>query len=228
MWKEKNPNMPNYIGHDLYTHNFSYAMRNLLKNTPHSSEGGERTNFSPIPSNTPDRILSGRRAKEIKDVIWPKKPTIITVTPSSFENETLSIMMHRNFGYKILKEIPRDSERMETQRKLANIEGKNEPTIIVKTKNGLKLIEGWHRTMTILMQGAPENQLQIIKLGHHSEIDFSKWTPVKINAYVGTRKEDIEINRSPKTAFDGSVTADWNPPEMDDSQTAIQYPSKKI
>lgn len=227
MWKEKNPNMPNYVGHDLYTHNFGYAMSNLLKSTPHSSDGG-RNNFSPIPSNTPDRIFSGKRAKEIQNVIWPKKATVIAVTPNSFENDTLNIMMHRNFGYKSFKEIPRDSERMETQRKLANSDGKNEPIILIKTPNGLKLIEGWHRTMSILMQGAPENQLRIIQLGHHAEIDFSEWSQVKINAYIGIRQEDVKNNVNPNTVFDGSKTADWNSPQIDDSQTAIQNPSKNI
>lgn len=213
MWQQKNPEMPKYAQHDLYTHNFGYAMRHLLKNTDDTSmnQGGyTRDNNSPIPSNSPDRIFDSKRAKEIKDIIWAKKPQIISINPNDIEPETLDIIKYRNFGYKAFEQIPRDAERTETQRKLTNTNGKNEPVIIVKTMTGYKLVEGWHRTMSILLQGAPPEQLEMVKKGDYSKVDFSKWAPVKINAYIGIKKENKPVMAANST-FDNSQTVIYRP-----------------
>jgi hypothetical protein len=182
MWKDKNPDMPTYAQHDLYTHNLSNSMNKLLKNT---KDTGERSPQSPIPSTSPNMILTNRTAKNVSDLTWNKKPEILSVTPSDFCYQTIQVFIMRQFGYKVFQEIPRDGERTQTQQKIAKPNGSNEPIIVIEKSDGsLKLVEGWHRTMSILLTGAPADQIQLIKNGEQHKIDFSNWKPVKIKAFV--------------------------------------------
>lgn len=55
-------------------------------------------------------------------------------------------------------------------------------------------MEGWHRTMNYLVFdhnetiGAPQDQIEILKNGGDiRQIDFSKWRPVPISAFVGIK-----------------------------------------
>jgi hypothetical protein len=100
------------------------------------------------------------------------KLSILNVNPMDFTDETLDWMIQRNFGDTVDYNIPKDKERTEYQRKIARADGRNEPIIVIKTKDGkYDLIEGWHRTMSIL------------KLGDNGE-DLKNWDKVKIRAFV--------------------------------------------
>jgi len=105
------------------------------------------------------------------------KLQVIDVNPASFYPDTLQRFKERGFGNIIHQDVPKDAERTELQKKLVQQrpQGTNEPIIVVKRVNGYALWEGWHRTMNMLMLGdnggPPEG-----------------WTPVKINAWVGSSR----------------------------------------
>jgi hypothetical protein len=100
------------------------------------------------------------------------KLKILNVNPMDFTDETIDWMVEREFGDSIEYNIPKDKERTEFQRKIARADGRNEPIVVIKTKDGkYELIEGWHRTMSIL------------KLGDNGE-DLKNWDKVKIRAFV--------------------------------------------
>lgn len=99
---------------------------------------------------------------------------ILNVNPMDFTDETIDWMIDRNFGDVVDYNIPKDKERTEYQKSIARADGKNEPIVVIRKKNGkYELIEGWHRTMTIL------------KLGDNGE-DLKNWNKVKIRAFVST------------------------------------------
>jgi hypothetical protein len=102
---------------------------------------------------------------------WKLK--IIEVNPEDFIDNTVNAFLERNFGEINAYLVKNDKERMDTQRKIATTTGNNEPIIVVKHNNGkYELIEGWHRTMSIL------------KLGDNGE-DLKNWDKVKLRAFVG-------------------------------------------
>lgn len=137
------------------------------------------------------------------DIEWSKEPEILDlptsipgegVTPECFDEKTRWRFIHRRFGFREHKAIPKDSFRMDKQKELmqARGEGGNEPVIVLQTKKGLlDLLEGWHRTMNYLVTGAPEDQLEMLKNSSDvvQGLDFSKWKPVKIMAYIGRGPE---------------------------------------
>ena len=82
-------------------------------------------------------------------------------------------MKDRKMGMLDLTDIPNDKERNNLHRDLATNDGKNEPVIITKTSEGYELLEGWHRTMSIL------------SLGSDGTDNYEYWDKVKLNAWVG-------------------------------------------
>lgn len=103
---------------------------------------------------------------------WSKKPEVIGATPANFDEKTVNLFIHRCFGYRPLPTIRNDFERMNHQQNTLDVAtlGKNEPVVILQDNGGkLKLQEGWHRTMSMLVwdeseeYGAPSDQIQILK-----------------------------------------------------------------
>jgi len=102
----------------------------------------------------------------------PWKLEILNVNPEDFDDRTVNAFLERNFGEIDAYLVPDDEERTKTQRRLAKPSGMNEPVIVEKKPNGkYELIEGWHRTMSILL------------LGDNGE-DLKNWDKVKIRAFV--------------------------------------------
>jgi len=114
--------------------------------------------------------------QQLNNLTWKK--IVIEVNPGDFDTETQAKFAQREFGaVNPGNWYVRDAERMETQKKLAaeRPQGGNEPIVVVKRVDGkYKLIEGWHRTMSILQMG---------KNGGPPE----GWEPVRINAWVGSK-----------------------------------------
>jgi hypothetical protein len=108
------------------------------------------------------------------DITWKKK--VISINFNDFTIETQKQLKSRGMGSVHLKDVPNDEERIAIQKKLAvqNSGGKNEPVILLHSKKGYGLLEGWHRTMSIL------------NLGSDGTSNYEKWDKVKINAWVGT------------------------------------------
>lgn len=107
---------------------------------------------------------------------WTLK--ILDVNPEDFNDSTVNAFIERRFGEINTYMVPDDEKRMETQRKLAKGDGKNQPIIVIYDKKTGKyqLIEGWHRTMSLL------------KLGDNGE-DLKNWEKVKIRAYVNLNSD---------------------------------------
>lgn len=105
---------------------------------------------------------------------------ILEVNPEDFNNSTINAFIDRDFGKINAYLVPNDKERTDTQTKLAKGDGKNQPIIVIyDDKTGkYELIEGWHRTMSIL------------KLGDNGE-DLKNWDKVKIRAYVNLNSDLI-------------------------------------
>lgn len=104
------------------------------------------------------------------------KEQVLKLNASDFTKENQKTMMQRKFGNANPNDVPNDEERTEYQRKLAKKlkPGTNESVIVLKLGNKFRLLEGWHRTMAIL------------SLGNNGETDPTKWSKIKIKAYVAT------------------------------------------
>ena len=102
----------------------------------------------------------------------PWKLEILNVNPLDFDDKTINAFLERDFGNVDSYQVPNDEERTQTQRNIAKGDGTNEPIIVERKPNGkYELIEGWHRTMSILL------------LGDNGE-DLKNWDKVKIRAFV--------------------------------------------
>lgn len=102
----------------------------------------------------------------------PWRLTVLKVNPVNFDNTTIDSFIQRDFGYDNTYQVPNDLERTEYQDKISTSDGKNEPIIVTLQPGGkFRLIEGWHRTMSIL------------RLGDNGD-DLKNWGIVKIRAFV--------------------------------------------
>ena len=102
----------------------------------------------------------------------PWKLEIINVNPNDFDDTTLNAFFDRKFGKVNTYDVPKDNERMETQMSMRRSDGNNEPVILLQNPDGkYVLMEGWHRTMSIL------------KMGDNGE-DVKNWDKVKLRAFI--------------------------------------------
>lgn len=102
----------------------------------------------------------------------PWRLQVLNLNPNDFDDKSINAFIERDFGNVDAYMVPNDMERMKTQKSLVKGDGKNEPVILVKNKDGkYELFEGWHRTMALL------------KLGDNGE-DLINWDPIKIRAFV--------------------------------------------
>ena len=102
----------------------------------------------------------------------PWKLEIINVNPNYFDDTTLNAFFDRKFGKVNTYDVPKDNERMETQMSMRRSDGNNEPVILLQNPDGkYELMEGWHRTMSIL------------KMGDNGE-DVKNWDKVKLRAFI--------------------------------------------
>ena len=167
-------------------------MRPFFSNTPeyvfrelfYANGGFFKTEFE-------DLIDADETDDEIEDVFmewidlkWKKK--VLSFNIDDFTKSTQKSMAARGMGSVHLKNVPDDKERTLVQKDLAAKMtcGKNEPVIMLKTNKGYDLIEGWHRTMSIL------------SLGSDGSSDYSKWDKVKINVWVGYGSYTDELSET--------------------------------
>ena len=161
---------------DLYA-----IMRPVFDSTPeyvfkelyYAHGGFFKTEFQNLLDSGMDEDDIEIEFEEWIDLNWKKK--IITVNISDFTEETQNAMIVRQMGNAELSHVPGDVERTETQRKLIGKygEGKNEPVILLKKKDGYELMEGWHRTMSVMC------------IGSDGTDNYKKWDKVKLNAWIG-------------------------------------------
>jgi hypothetical protein len=149
---------PEYVLKDIFYNNLvPNAMEDINKNY----YGDPVLFLARFDGGYWDRFLRG-----------PWKLEILNVNPEDFDDRTVNAFLERDFGNIDSYLVPKDEERTETQRRLAKSTGMNEPVIVDRKPNGkYELIEGWHRTMSILL------------LGNNGE-DLKNWDKVKIRAFV--------------------------------------------
>tara|TARA_Y100000389_G_scaffold204969_1_gene261394 strand:+ start:2554 stop:3135 length:582 start_codon:yes stop_codon:yes gene_type:complete len=121
---------------------------------------------------------------EWTDIKWKKK--VISVNINDFTRSSQESMKSRGMGTVHMDHVPDDEKRTELQKELAAKYkgGKNEPVILIKTGGGYELLEGWHRTMSIL------------SLGMKEDTDYNKWDKVKLNAWIGVGDYNDEIAKN--------------------------------
>ena len=109
-------------------------------------------------------------------------PQKINVNPFDFDQETQQQFLERGFGQVAAQWSPDDLQRTNTQHKVisSQLPGNNQPVIIIMNQNKYNLIEGWHRTMAILLQGKPE-QIQV-----NDVANWGRWSRVPLQAMVAT------------------------------------------
>ena len=154
---------PEYVLKDIFNNNL---LPNSMEDIKKNYYGDPILYLSRFDGGYWDRFLKGS---------W--KLEILNVNPEDFDESTINAFLEREFGNVDSYLVPKDEERMTTQKQLAKSTGTNEPIIVLKNPNGkYELIEGWHRTMSILL------------LGDNGE-DLKNWDKVKIRAFVKDLKK---------------------------------------
>ncbi len=154
--KKEFPQTPDYILQDYF--------RNHVVNEPQNRSTILNTYYGDIIPSLDDYWYDYLKG--------PWKLQIINVNPEDFDDFTVNAFLDREFGEVDAYQVPNDEKRMKTQKRLAKGKGMNEPVIVVRKPNGkYELVEGWHRTMSILL------------LGDNGE-DLKNWDRVKIRAFV--------------------------------------------
>lgn len=216
LFQQQHPNMPRYVQNDLYNNRIGFTMGQLIDrhhgmnrdyNAPTvgmddadtSPKGFTRTSDSDIPSDTVSRIFQAHDLEQYKD--WPKEK--LYVDPSDFDHETVRRMIERNFGYRENPRIRDDVNRTRLQRDMIQkMMGDNQPVIVIQSPeqpDKYRLLEGWHRTMAIFLQGAPEGQhnaLQDLNTDPRTYLDFTYWRKMPLVAFVGNVPEEQAVRRS--------------------------------
>lgn len=161
---------------DIYS-----AMRPFFDSTPeyvfrqffYVKDGFFKTEFERLYNEGADDDDIYEQFEDFIDLQWSKK--VIVVNISDFTKSTQRDMVRRKMGQEEEEGVPNDTQRSEKQKELMDKygEGNNEPVIIIKTDKGYDLMEGWHRTMSIL------------SLGSNGTDNYKKWRKVKIKAWIG-------------------------------------------
>lgn len=196
MIRQRHADWPAPVVKDLYDNRWAYAMRHATNNpmfaptTSWSKDQPSPPQMSP-PNSTASMIMQHQGLTNFE---WTPKPVVVNLTPLHFDDNTQRVFLTRRFGYEVEPQIRDDQKRMEKQLNLLQLKGpgQNEPIIMVVNGNKYKLLEGWHRTMNYLVypprpdMGAPPDQIDLLKKnGDVRQIDFTRWRPVPIQAWIG-------------------------------------------
>jgi hypothetical protein len=172
----------------------------LIKNS--SSDPSNPSSGSSVPTDSATRIF---KASAFKNALWSKKPELLVgpngtagVTPANFTDRSRLFFENRQFGYRVENKIRNDAARTNKQQELMQSrgEGGNEPVIVLQTKYGYELLEGWHRTMNYLLSGCPRDQMLLIHAGQTDDLDYAKWRPVRLLGYIGRNPDMMQWNKT--------------------------------
>ena len=146
------------------------------------------------PYNSPQELLDqNEKVQKFQSAEWPDKPQIVTIRLEDLDPKTQDTIKVLKFGYAQGIPVKRHNQRMSDQETLMQDRGSDdmEPVIMIRQADGLELLEGWHRVMNYLLSGAPPEIKQALISGETSayDIEYDKWRPVKIKAYVGLPKK---------------------------------------
>jgi len=122
----------------------------------------------------------------------PWKLQVLNVNPMDFDKRTVRAFEQRDFGNINAYNVPKDEERMDTQMSMRRDDGMNEPVIILQNPDGTyQLVEGWHRTMSILKMGDKPTEDYYDEDDYNDELwdeetptELKDWDKVKLRAFV--------------------------------------------
>ena len=126
----------------------------------------------------------------------PWKLQVLNINPMDFDKRTVRAFEQRDFGNINTYNVPKDEERMDTQMSMRRDDGMNEPVIILQNPDGTyQLIEGWHRTMSILKMGdKPTEDYDDELWDEESPTELKNWDKVKLRAFVAPNPDFKEKN----------------------------------
>jgi hypothetical protein len=129
---------------------FENAPDYVFKELFYAHDGFFKTTFMEMVEDEDDEHDIDNMFLEWSDLKWHNK--IIDVSIGDFTPQVQELIKERDFGSVNLEAVPDDDKRTLVQRELAakRTGGHNEPVILLETSSGYDLLEGWHRTMSIL------------------------------------------------------------------------------
>lgn len=156
-----------------------------LYHTPGNAE--VYANPGPMPQDLASSVLKNRDA--LRGAVFTKKPQTIALAPWMLEDDTLMRLRYVRFGLNPRdNEVRNDTQRHALQQQLADqrANGDNEPIILIRQQDGkYELIDGYHRLSAYLLRSAPPQDMEGIRSGDFSKVDFRRWKPVVVKAYIG-------------------------------------------
>ena len=178
------PNTPEYVLQDYYR---NIILMRAPGHRPAMKDILNTYNGDPIPYIKGDG--NGWWYNYLKG---PWKLQVLNVNPMDFDKRTVRAFEQRDFGNINAYNVPNDEERMDTQMSMRRDDGMNEPVIILQNPDGTyQLIEGWHRTMSILKMGDKPNQNYYDEDDYNDELwdeetptELKDWDKVKLRAFV--------------------------------------------
>ena len=178
------PNTPEYVLQDYYR---NIILMRAPGHRPAMKDILNTYNGDPIPYIKGDG--NGWWYKYLKG---PWKLHVLNVNPMDFDKRTVRAFEQRDFGNINAYNVPNDEERMDTQMSMRRDDGMNEPVIILQNPDGTyQLIEGWHRTMSILKMGDKPNENYYDEDDYNDELwdeetptELKDWDKVKLRAFV--------------------------------------------
>ena len=188
------PNTPEYVLQDYYR---NIILMRAPGHRPAIKEILNTYNGDPIPYIKGDG--NGWWYNYLKG---PWKLQVLNVNPMDFDGRTVRAFQQRDFGNINAYNVPNDEERMDTQMSMRRDDGMNEPVIILQNPDGTyQLIEGWHRTMSILKMGDKPNENYYDEDDYNDELwdeetptELKDWNKVKLRAFVAPNPDFKEKN----------------------------------
>tara|TARA_R110000868_G_scaffold117764_2_gene312848 strand:- start:397 stop:1071 length:675 start_codon:yes stop_codon:yes gene_type:complete len=180
IYKEVNPNKKIYEKlRKEFSSTPNYILNDFFRNVIMDNESLKSINNTYY--GDPIAFLEGSKYwRDYLNSEWELK--VIEVNPNDFDDTTLNAFFDREFGEVNTYDVPKDKERMDTQMSMRRSDGNNEPVILLQNPDGnYELVEGWHRTMSIL------------KMGDNGE-DVKNWDKVKLRSFIATSPEPIRKN----------------------------------
>ena len=180
------PNTPEYVLQDYYR---NIILMRAPGHRPAIKDILNTYNGDPIPYIKGDG--NGWWYNYLKG---PWKLQVLNVNPMDFDKRTVRAFEQRDFGNINAYNVPNDEERMDTQMSMRRDDGMNEPVIILQNPDGkYQLIEGWHRTMSILKMGdKPTEDFDDELWDEESPTELKDWDKVKLRAFVAPNPDFIK------------------------------------
>jgi len=167
------PDVPRYVFKDVVYNNFMYNNAATWLYAVETADDLGTSIYDVLKSNDDFEDY-----QELNDLNWSLH--VLDLKPTDFCQKCLKGFEERRYGFMNAWGVRDDFERFQIQRRKIQGHGNNEPVVLKKTKSGFSVIEGWHRTMALLLLGFNDS---VDDLG--PPYNYNEWSSVKIKAWVG-------------------------------------------